>query len=293
MALLTCITGLLVDNLALADSPDAQAAMLIQRIGGKISWSADSEPKHIVAIDFDSCRLRLEDVESLKPLEYLEELKITRTRVDTHILEAVAKLTPLKRLSLLRTDATDVGMVYLSQSPQLQELDLILTNVTDEGLGALRRLRTLTTIRLSTKMKGSGLRYLAEFPVLRTVDLSGAGVDNDSLKWLGDIKSLREIDMVCGGPTLDQTGKQNLCRLTGLTCLKMDMIFNDDHILTYSKSLPMLQSVQVGGRFPSDLSIAALAEANVLRELKFFSAKKSGTRNWPRSRASSALSPYT
>jgi internalin A len=128
-------------------------------------------------------------LESLKDLQFIEELYLDNTKVTSAGLASLKNSLHMHVLFLTGTAISDDGLPHLAGMKQLEWLNLSSTQVTDRGLPRLQVLPKLKTLNL----------FLL------------SGVTDDGLPKLGSIKTLSEIDLGFTGVT--DAGVANLQKM--------------------------------------------------------------------------------
>src|SRR5262249_12301761 len=109
---------------ARCDEQDTDAALAVEKLGGKVRRNEKVKGAPIVGI----------------------ELAVTKT--EDRDLKVLAGLNALEELDLRATRVTDAGMATLKHLRNLKSLDLTSTRVSDIGLKALKDLRNLEELSL-------------------------------------------------------------------------------------------------------------------------------------------------
>lgn len=125
-------------------------------------FPAGSLPIRIV--DLNGLKVKDADIEPLKNLPHLEELRLEQS----HVTDAgLAHLQVLKQLQILDLHKslliTDKGIEALAPLSKLHKLELSYTRVTDGAVNALVTLKGLKTLHLSgTRITADGLKKIRE-----------------------------------------------------------------------------------------------------------------------------------
>lgn len=118
----------------------------------------------IVVVDLNRLKATDEQVEALKSLQYLEELRLEDSQV------------------------TDAGLAHLMAFKQLQIVDLHKSQkITDKGIESLKALPKLSKLELSYTRLGDGaVDSLLQAKQLKVLHLTGTRVTSAGLKKLRD-----------------------------------------------------------------------------------------------------------
>ncbi len=211
---------------------ERQAAEWVLAKGGKVTVDFDGKETPIsaakdlpagaalVAIDLKNCQqLADADMEHLKALTKVTELRISETAIGDAGLKQVAGLASLTSLWLEGTRVSDVSMTLLARMPRLENLSLWRTAITDQGLAQLSESKTLRFLYVSdTKITDAGLPYLKRMPQLTDVHLNALPITDAGLKHLQGT-NLRVLQ-VTYTPVTD-AGLEHIKLLTNLTHLDL------------------------------------------------------------------------
>jgi len=153
---------------------------------------------------------------ALAPLQGLEDLDLSDTRIAATGLRQFRALPRLRRLNLPENRWTEAGltpllqsrnlrfivvagdftqeaMAVLGQSRDLRGIDLQRTRFPAGALRGLKSLAHLETLYLPPQLDKSDLAALAALPKLKTLDVTGAVLTAAHLKQLGKIKTLQAL----------------------------------------------------------------------------------------------------
>ena len=151
---------------------------------------------------------------ALRECRRLESISFAHSSIRDDDLSQMSEL-PLKELKVIYGDITDAGLKSLDGS-SLRKLVLVQTSVTDGGLKHLRRMHSLSVLRLyGVQVTDEGLRELAGLPLthlalmqtditddglghlttlpLQALDLRDTAVTPEGLRVLKGMKSLATI----------------------------------------------------------------------------------------------------
>ena len=166
-------------------------------------------------------------------------------------------------------DQTNIVSVYLGEKAD------------DELLAKLKTLPKLRELDIEeTKMiTPAGLAHLAELPALEKLSLyemshDGAGLGNDAMSIVSQIKSLRDLRVsYC---SLTDVGLRALEGMTQLTALNLSHNQLTDVGMKSLAGLTNLQSLDVGDMRITDEGVRQLSQLTELRELSLGGLKISG-----------------
>ena len=125
---------------------------------------------------------------SLRNLQNLQVVTLSK------ISEPFAYLNKLQTLMLI--EIQDDKMIHLAKLKNLRQLFLWKADINDGSLIHLRRLKNLWSLSLSnSKISGKGLIHLRNLSNLRAIDLSGTNLSDKGFEQLGKILSLYVVDL--------------------------------------------------------------------------------------------------
>ncbi len=177
---------------------------------------------------------------SLQELKQLRRLVLHAPAISDDGCESIGKLQTLRSLQI-SGPVSDQGLRSLGQLRELRRL-AIKGEFTDEGLASLAGLENLKELVLySYQLDGSGLKYLAGLPELRTFGFSGS---------------------VAGPVTLASLGSWQ-----GLVALELGSAATDDELLQTLGELPRLESLSLMYAKVTDEGLAAISKLRSLKEL--------------------------
>lgn len=147
-------------------------------------------------------------------------------------------------------------------------LNASLAKITDRSLQSLSMWRSLRELGCrSTRVTGSGLRYLHENCTLTALDLSGNGKsDARNLKYVWRHKSLRSFCVECCGVSDDELAP--ISELKGLRNFHLGGTCIRDAILPSIGRLRRLQHLDLSNTRISDRGVRELAELKHLETLR-------------------------
>jgi eukaryotic-like serine/threonine-protein kinase len=127
----------------------------------------------------------------------------------------------LKFLNLASVAITDAGIEHLLGMTTLEHLSLY-TSIGDAGLGRLKALPALHSlyVRHTGKVTDEGLKTLADFPHLRTFQISSQHITDQGLTAILKCKHLVQLDLA-GTTRVTDAGLEHLKGLKGLVGLDL------------------------------------------------------------------------
>lgn len=157
-----------------------------QEIDGVYAWDVDNEHFERVFDALSRCRK-------------LKHLHISSTQViDLRNFESLRGLQQLETVVLSRGQFTDGVLQILGQLPKLMELNLSDEPVTNEGIQHLRTLRDLTTLNLSgTHINDDALVHVGQLHRLERLNLDDTHISDAGLHHLQQLNELTEFSAVC------------------------------------------------------------------------------------------------
>jgi hypothetical protein len=128
-------------------------------------------------------------------LPRLEELILQGTGFSNTGIIKLTRLPTLRVLDLRATSVTDAGMADLADLPAVERLLLADLPLTDDGLKELTRLRSLIVLDLSGTRVTAAVRDLKYFTQIEQLHLVSTSVSTASFHHLGQLKSLRILNL--------------------------------------------------------------------------------------------------
>jgi hypothetical protein len=166
-----------------------------------------------------------EGVGELSGLSHLESLKLDGCKKLTDAsAPAIAQLKNLRILDLSSTQVSDVGITQLSALPKLEVLTLFQVGLTDEGVSAIAKLRNLRVLTLGgcsdAGFTGKTLGDLSVLPRFRSLYLGGCGsLTYESMPAIAALKELRSLNL--GGTGIIDESLGELAALNKLESLDL------------------------------------------------------------------------
>jgi hypothetical protein len=135
------------------------------------------------------------ELEQLLPLKNLRWLNLFESNIGDMSLKLLREFPLLESVPMGHTAVTDQGLKNLGKLPRLNYLGLRGNKITDAGLAHLKDLPALEGLTLEeTAVTGAGFVHLQKLPI-NMLRLMGSAVDDDALRALGEIKTLRRVDV--------------------------------------------------------------------------------------------------
>ncbi|HEY7314984.1 MAG TPA: protein kinase [Gemmataceae bacterium] len=149
----------------------------------RLGQPREQEFERLEALDLSGCVL--DNLAFAPPLENLQELNVSGTRVADDALQALENLSNLRRLDLHQTAVTGRGLGCLARLPKLTELSLAGSKVSDLLAAEVGKLISLNRLSLAGCTFGdAGLKHLAGLRNLMQLDLTGTQVTADGVAGL-------------------------------------------------------------------------------------------------------------
>ncbi len=226
--------------------------------------------------DVNDCGVR-----SLVRLTQLESLDLQDAAISDASLPSIGKLNRLKSLDLYNTDVSGKNLEVLKPLVNLTRLSLGKQRQRSlhEGLGrwfdfpppriALRgmpRLENLEYLGLAfCELDPPNLRFVAQVPCLRELDLRNVNVSNSSLDVLPQLKKLDELNLSDTG--ISDPGLRYVVKCKTLRSLDLSRTSVSSKSPTILSQLLHLRSLSLSGTLVGDDNVTALKGCTELRAL--------------------------
>ncbi len=195
---------------------DDKAAVLVEKLGGKVIRFSALRGKPIIYIDLERSKVTNEQLGFLKGLKSLKFLLLSDTSVTDACLVNMSELKGLWVLDLAGTKITGSGFANLRGLNSLRSLMLSRTKVTDQGLSQITGLTGLEFLSLyDTSVTDAGLAHLRNLGSLKTLYLGHQAITDAGLVHLGRLTRLEDLSL-----SLTKITDAGLPRLTGLKNLR-------------------------------------------------------------------------
>lgn len=147
---------------------------------------------------FDNPRLldkaKLDNIEGLK-LSYLA-FDVGDGKVFDNLARYIPRFKMLTDMIFDRSDCSDATLAYFKETPELTSLSCYSTHVEGAGLKHLTGLKKLAILSLeSCVLKEEFLPYLPQLKNLQSLQISGAGLTDKSMKIIARCPSLKTLKM--------------------------------------------------------------------------------------------------
>jgi Leucine-rich repeat (LRR) protein len=263
-----------LESLSLAGAPVADAEV-----------ASFKDIRTLVRLDLQDTPVSDAGVMTLKNLPNLQALQLSRTRITGAALERLASLTSLRELQLEGTAVRDRDLKHLRGLPEINLLNLARTEITGAvdpaakgpSLNYVWELKELTTLDLSglhLRPNALKLPQRVEVPV-RILRLTGAKVNDDALKNLSGMTSLRELSL--GSTTVTDEGMKHLTWMAALEHLDLADTVVGDRGLKVLGGLTSLKSLNLAGTVVSDDGLVHLRTLKELQALDLSGSKVTAT----------------
>lgn len=160
--------------------------------------------------------------------------------------ESMAKVVqePAEAYALGTIGWGDEAVLRVSQLKNIAALDLQYSSVTSQGLRVLSSMGSLRSLKISqAELDGNSLRVLSKFPQLTALSLADCQVDAEGLSHLIASTSLRHLDL--SNTRLDDAALAMLARLKSLESLRLFSNAITDKGLSYLIGHPSLRSLHL------------------------------------------------
>jgi len=167
-------------------------------------------------------------------------------------------------------ETTNSDVKKLSGLKSLCGLALGGSEVSDSGLADIARIKSVESLTLyRTKVTSGGMKYLAEMPVLKALDVSGnSKVSDQGLMAIAECKSIRSLEV--SNINFTDIGIVHLGTMTELIALDM---CNNSKVtnagLGHLTGLRKLQLLNLDGVEFTDAGVVHLGRLSALRVLRF------------------------
>jgi serine/threonine protein kinase/Leucine-rich repeat (LRR) protein len=203
----------------------------------------------------------------LGELQGLRELRIDR-EIPADSLRGLSTIKSLQRLIISHGGADDDSLRVLASLTGLKTLIFGGNHVTDAGIRSLAPLKQLTELSVSghaREVHGSGFEALRGTNTLRSLDVSGSGLDDDGASRIGQLTSLERLNLrdtwISGEGLAALAGLTHLKDLNLSRCRRLQT--ND---LTHLSRLATLEKLDLSDCRITDESMRSLVD--VLKKLK-------------------------
>lgn len=130
----------------------------LKKLGARIQFD---DQKRVIGVNLGERKVVDEDLVLLQGLDHLQELDLTRTRINSAGLVHLKELTSLKKLFLTETKVDDAGIASLKGMKALETLGLSGTKIGDPALTHLQALTGLRSVFcIGTGVSDTGVEKL-------------------------------------------------------------------------------------------------------------------------------------
>jgi hypothetical protein len=158
-----------------------------------LSYVADlTGLKQLILKQFEATDKGLSELKSLKHLQHLTSVL---GKANGFCLKDLAELPELFNLDLSHNPIKQENLQYLAGFHKLARLVLHRCQLGEEGVKNISKCKTITmlAINLNPKVNDNCMKYLAQLPNLRSLDLASTGVTIKGLEYLRELKNLRGV----------------------------------------------------------------------------------------------------
>ena len=155
-------------------------------------------------------------LETLVPLEKLEDLTLAQTLAGDEAVPVIARFPKLKRLRLAKTGITGAGLAALEPLTNLRDLDISeCASLDDAALEPIGRLTALERLNLwRVPVGNAGIAHLAPLVKLRWLNLDNTLLSDAGLAALAGMKDLAFLHV--GSTAVSNAGVDQFAALPAL-----------------------------------------------------------------------------
>ena len=188
---------------------DAFAIAALESIGAVVEVEGTGSEQFAVKVDLRSGKVTDAELEHVKRLTRLRELRLDGVPVTDDGLKHLQGMTSLQRLDLPNTRITDNGLSYLRELKNLRALSIKDNRVTDAGLRHLQGLTQLEMLSLGpNQISDIGVKSLQDLTKLRYLNLTDTQVTDSVFEYLKPLTSLRTLRL--RGTRVTEKGVQDM-----------------------------------------------------------------------------------
>jgi hypothetical protein len=231
--------------------------------------------RSLIRLDLQDTPIGDAGVAFLKSLPNLQSLRLSRSRISGAALEILKSLRSLTELHVEGTRVGDADLKFLRGMPQLIILNLARTEVKGVWDPSIRgpALHNVWLLKELTTLDLSGLhlqQYALTLPQrtevrVRSLRLSSSKINDDALKQLSGMTSLRELWL--GSTAVTGEGLKSLTWMANLEHLGLEGTGVGDPGLKELGGLKSLKSLNLQGSRVSDAGLVHLRDLRELRSL--------------------------
>jgi hypothetical protein len=188
-------------------------------------------------------------------------LILKRTGIGDATLERIGPIESLETLDVSGTRITDRGMLALGNKPALRELRINRTAVTDRGVAIVRDFAALEDLELIgvSAITTRGLSFLPELTRSRTLPLFGLDMDDGILPLVARLPRLRFLALQ--GTQITSRGLQALPPAPELSELRLSNTDVSDAAIPYLAQMTGLRRVDLLNTRVTGAGVARLRDA--------------------------------
>ncbi|HUV67315.1 MAG TPA: Ig-like domain-containing protein [Sedimentisphaerales bacterium] len=185
------------------------AIVALESIGAVVEVDGTGSEQFAVKVDLRSGKVTDAELEHVKRLTRLRELRLDGIPITDDGLKHLQKMTSLQRLDLPNTRITDNGLSYLRELKNLSALSIKGNRVTDAGLKHLQGLTNLEMLSLGpNQISDIGVISLRDLTKLRYLNLTDTQVTDSVFEYLKPLTNLRTLRL--RGTRVTEKGVQDM-----------------------------------------------------------------------------------
>lgn len=225
-------------------------------------WQTIARIPDLETLKFEADSIEDAHVSGLQQATHLKDLQLFEVAEKKHRLtgssfESLQNLQHLQRLVLWTPALSDQGCEWIGKFHSLRELQ-ISGPVTDTGLKSFGQLRELRRLAIKGTFADEGLAFLADLKNLKELVLSSDHLDGSGLKYLADLPELRTLGF--SGSSDGPVSLASLASRHGLVALDLGSVATDDELLQTLGELPQLESLSLKYSRVTDDGLAAIGK---------------------------------
>lgn len=185
-----------VENRSTTIAPPNSSAPLIFVHDKLPALSAFIRHPDTTALPLEYSDLTDDDLLLLPATSKVNFIHLDKTRIGPRGLEWCTRFENLEFLLIGDGPTSDASLAVAAKCQRLKSLYVFNAPITDDGLKHLRRLPQLSELSLSgcRRIGAPGIRHLLELQLV-TLNLSFTTIGDDSIPALGEMKSLKTLDL--------------------------------------------------------------------------------------------------
>jgi Leucine Rich Repeat (LRR) protein len=230
---------------------------------------------HVTALDLAGSReLTDAGLRHLQHMPQLQTLNLSGAKLTDQGLQVLRHLEHLRRFEMTwQRGVTDAGIANLEACDWLEHVDLMGSPAGDGAIAALRDKRELHYFSSGQLVTDTGLRFLHQFPRMKTHTVRGAHLlvdgpfTNNGLASLAGLDGVTELDLFWHVTGVTTDAFAHLSHLPNLESLGADGSLADDVAMRHIAALPRLRNLRVQGTVATDAGFEALSGSNTIERI--------------------------